>query len=58
MVAAIRFHIFGVNPYLINSVPYIATIVAMIIGASETIRKRVGAPASLCKPFIREERAL
>ncbi|MHA1593993.1 MAG: ABC transporter permease [Candidatus Baldrarchaeia archaeon] len=58
MVVAIRVQVFGANPYIINSIPYIATIIVMILGASETLRRRIGAPAALCKPFIREERAL
>ena len=47
---------FGMNPYLLKMLPYGATIFVMLVGASEAMRKRFGAPAALGRPYIREER--
>jgi simple sugar transport system permease protein len=50
---------FYYNPYLgffLQMVPYAFTIVVLIIGSREAIRKRLGAPAALGVPFVREER--
>jgi simple sugar transport system permease protein len=50
---------FFYNPYLgffLQMVPYAFTIVVLIIGSREAIRKRIGAPAALGLPFVREER--
>ena len=46
----------GMDTYLLNMLPYGATIFVMLVGASEAMRKRLGAPAALGKPYIREER--
>jgi simple sugar transport system permease protein len=59
--------LFGLtNPFFINSnwgfflqmTPYILTIIALILGAREATRKRLGAPAALGVPYIRGERGL
>lgn len=59
--------LFGMrNPLFINSnygfflqmVPYILTIVALMIGSRAAMRKRLGAPAALGVPYIRGERGL
>ena len=54
------------NPLFINSnfgfflqmVPFILTIIALIIGSRAVMRKRLGAPAALGVPYIRGERGL
>ncbi len=54
------------NPLFINSnygfflqmVPYLLTIVALMIGSRAAARKRLGAPAALGVPYIRGERGL
>jgi ABC-type uncharacterized transport system permease subunit len=38
--------------------PYLATILILIIGSSAAMRKRLGAPAALGTPYIRGERGL
>jgi simple sugar transport system permease protein len=38
--------------------PYAFTIVVLVIGSREAIRKRMGAPAALGLPYIRGERGL
>jgi len=48
----------GIDPSLLGMLPYIATIIVLLIGVKETLRKRIGAPAALCKPYYREERTL
>ncbi len=54
------------NPLFVNSnlsfflqmMPYILTIVALVIGSRQAQRKRLGAPAALGVPYIRGERGL
>ncbi|MBE2221128.1 MAG: ABC transporter permease [Anaerolineae bacterium] len=54
------------NPLYVNSnygfflqmTPYILTILALIIGSRQAIKKRLGAPAALGVPYIRGERGL
>ncbi len=48
----------GLSPPLLGMIPYVATILAMLVTASERFRKRMRAPAALGKPYIREERTL
>jgi len=48
----------GLSAPLLGMIPYAATILAMLVAASEALRKRVGAPAALGRPYIREERVL
>jgi ABC-type uncharacterized transport system permease subunit len=50
---------FFYNPYLgffLQMVPYAFTIVVLILGSREAARKRIGAPAALGLPYVREER--
>ena len=42
--------------YFMNMMPYLFTIVVLIIGSREALRRRVGAPAALGTPYVREER--
>ena len=52
------------NPFYYNSyfgfflqmLPYAFTIIVLVIGSREAIRKRLGAPAALGDPYIRGER--
>ena len=39
-------------------VPYAFTILFLVIGSREAMRKRVGAPAALGLPYVRGERGL
>jgi general nucleoside transport system permease protein len=43
---------------LMDMLPYLATILILIIGSRESIRKRLGAPAALGTPYVRGERGL
>jgi simple sugar transport system permease protein len=50
---------FYYNPYLgffLQMIPYAFTIIVLVIGSREAIRKRLGAPAALGVPYIRGER--
>ncbi|HLO31595.1 MAG TPA: ABC transporter permease [Anaerolineales bacterium] len=43
---------------LMDMLPYLATILILILGSRESIRKRLGAPAALGTPYVRGERGL
>jgi general nucleoside transport system permease protein len=52
---------FYYNPYLgffLQMIPYAFTIIVLVIGSREAVRKRIGAPAALGLPYIRGERGL
>ena len=52
---------FYYNPYwgfFLQMIPYAFTIVVLILGSREAMRKRLGAPAALGTPYIRGERGL
>jgi simple sugar transport system permease protein len=57
--------IFGVeNPFqagrsatfFLEMLPYLMVILVVVIGSREAVRKRVGAPAALGRPYVRGER--
>jgi simple sugar transport system permease protein len=59
--------IFGLaNPFYYNSylgfflqmLPYAFTVIVLILGSREAMRKRIGSPAALGNPYIRGERGL
>ncbi len=45
-----------ISPDLLDALPYLMTIVVLIIVSNSGARKRLGAPAALGQPFIRDER--
>jgi len=52
---------FYYNPYwgfFLKMIPYAFTIVVLVIGSREAMRKRLGAPAALGVPYIRGQRGL
>jgi len=52
---------FYYNPYygfFLQMLPYAFTILVLVIGSREAIRKRLGAPAALGLPYIRGQRGL
>jgi ABC-type uncharacterized transport system permease subunit len=52
---------FYYNPYwgfFLQMIPFAFTIIVLIIGSREAVRKRLGAPAALGLPYIRGERGL
>jgi simple sugar transport system permease protein len=48
--------IFFRTPEFLNALPYLATIVVLVIIATGWAKRRVGAPAALGVPYVREER--
>ena len=46
----------GYSQWLLNGLPYLLTIVILTVGATESMRRRMGAPAALGIPYEREER--
>jgi simple sugar transport system permease protein len=52
---------FYINPYwgfFLKMIPYAFTIVVLLIGSREAMRKRLGAPAALGTPYIRGQRGV
>lgn len=52
---------FYYNPYLgffLQMLPYAFTIIVLVVGSREAVRKRLGAPSALGIPYIRGERGL
>ncbi|HEY9528081.1 MAG TPA: ABC transporter permease [Anaerolineales bacterium] len=50
---------FYYNPYLgffLQMLPYAFTVIVLVIGSREAIRKRLGSPAALGNPYVRGER--
>lgn len=43
---------------LMDMLPYVATILVLIVGSREAIRRRLGAPAALGVPYVRGERGV
>jgi general nucleoside transport system permease protein len=52
---------FYYNPYLgffLQMLPYLFTVILLVIGSREATRKRLGAPAALGTPYVRGARGL
>ena len=46
----------GVSSFFLNMLPYLFTIAVLLIATRESARRRIGAPAALGRPYLREER--
>jgi ABC-type uncharacterized transport system permease subunit len=46
----------GISPYFLSMLPYLFTIAVLVLATGETARRRLGAPAALGRPYVREER--
>lgn len=46
----------GVSPPLLQTLPYLCTIIVLTAFSSEKVKRKVGAPSALGKPYSREER--
>jgi len=53
---ALQGHGVTVAPELFQTLPYVATILALLLVSSRAARLRFGAPAALGLPYVREER--
>ncbi len=49
-------NVVGIGTYILHMLPYVATIAILSIASIERFRRKLGAPAALGKPFIKEER--
>ena len=47
---------FFLTPEFLNALPYLATIVVLVVVSTGLARRRLGAPAALGVPYVREER--
>lgn len=57
-VYALQFQLqgIGISPNILLMLPYISTLVALLVTSGATSRKRIGAPSSLGEPFIKGEK--
>jgi simple sugar transport system permease protein len=46
----------GISPNLLNMLPFTFTIIVLLAGTGEVMRKRIGAPSALGIPYAREEK--
>jgi general nucleoside transport system permease protein len=46
----------GVSSFFLNMLPYLFTIAVLVLATREGTRRRIGAPAALGRPYVREER--
>jgi ABC-type uncharacterized transport system permease subunit len=46
----------GIPPELFQSLPYVMTVLVLVLVSSAGARRRLGAPAALGTPYVREER--
>jgi ABC-type uncharacterized transport system permease subunit len=46
----------GISSFFLNMLPYLFTIVVLVIASGDWAKRRIGAPAALGRPFLREER--
>jgi ABC-type uncharacterized transport system permease subunit len=54
--SALQAHGYTVTPEFLNALPYVMTIVVLVIVSGGFARRRIGAPAALGVPYVREER--
>ncbi|MEM1548897.1 MAG: ABC transporter permease [Thermoproteota archaeon] len=55
-VEVLQFHLqeYGIPASLLGALPYVATIIVLIVSSFGFVKKRLGAPAALGKPYRRE----
>lgn len=46
----------GISPSLLGTLPFVFTIAVLIVSSKETVRRRLGAPSALAKPYKRGEK--
>jgi general nucleoside transport system permease protein len=54
--SALQAHGYTVTPEFLNALPYLMTIVVLVLVSTGLARRRLGAPAALGIPYVREER--
>jgi simple sugar transport system permease protein len=53
---ALQAHDVTVTPELLQSLPYVMTVVVLVLVSTGFAKRRIGAPAALGRPYVREER--
>jgi simple sugar transport system permease protein len=54
--SALQAHNVSVSADLIQTIPYLMTVIVLVVVSSAVARRRLGAPAALGRPYVREER--
>jgi ABC-type uncharacterized transport system permease subunit len=54
--SALQAHGYKIKPEFLNALPYVMTIVVLVLVSTALARRRLGAPAALGVPYVREER--
>ncbi len=47
---------YGIKPEFLNALPYVMTVVVLVLVSAGLAKRRLGAPAALGLPYVREER--
>src|SRR6266702_263496 len=54
--SALQAHAYNVTPEFLNALPYLMTVAVLVLVSTSLARRRLGAPAALGVPYVREER--
>jgi ABC-type uncharacterized transport system permease subunit len=54
--SALQAHAYKVTPEFLNALPYLMTILVLVLVSTAWAKRRLGAPAALGVPYVREER--
>jgi ABC-type uncharacterized transport system permease subunit len=54
--SALQAHSYNVTPEFLNALPYVMTVVVLVLVSTVWAKRRLGAPAALGIPYVREER--
>jgi ABC-type uncharacterized transport system permease subunit len=54
--SALQAHGYTIKPEFLNALPYLMTILVLVLVSTGLARRRLGAPAALGVPYVREER--
>ena len=54
--SALQAHAYKIKPEFLNALPYVMTVVVLVGVSTGLARRRLGAPAALGVPYVREER--
>ncbi len=47
----------SISPFFLNMLPYVFTVIVLVLATRERVRRHVAAPAALGLPYVREERS-
>ena len=54
--SALQAHAYKIKPEFLNALPYAMTVAVLVVVSTGLARRRLGAPAALGIPYVREER--